>query len=111
MRRTGASDRRMRRSSSLLECPAPRGTQESVRMKSIALLFIALSLVAVGFTACGGSSNNSTTAKDAGTDDAGDDAGDDASDDADQPDAAPRDHGKPSTTYPAFKPDMPELQS
>jgi len=85
-------------------------------MKSIAFpLFVALGLTTVlSFTACGGSSSNDAAPRqDAGSgDDAGDDAaGDDAAGDDASPDAAPLDHGHPSTTYPAFKPDMPELQN
>src|ERR1700736_5183302 len=62
-----------------------------------------------GFAACGGSTNNAPApAVDAGDDSAsGDDAGtgDDATADADMPDTAPPlDHGKVSSTYPAFMP-------
>lgn len=79
-------------------------------MKSSVLLLVLVLMTASGFAACGGSSA-SPAPSDAGT--TGDDG---ATADAEMPDAAdetppPIDHGKPSSTYPAFTPDMPELQN
>ncbi len=81
-------------------------------MKSLLFPSLVLLAVALGFSACGSSTTNAATpTPDAGT---GDDAGgDDAAtgDDAEVDAPPPLDHGKPSTTYPAFKPDMPILQN
>jgi hypothetical protein len=76
--------------------------------------FPLLVTLAVGsaFAACGGSTTNgnSTPAQDGGTTTdeggTGDDVAPDAGDEAAPP---PLDHGMPSTTYPAFKADMPQL--
>ncbi|MFI5302593.1 MAG: hypothetical protein ACHREM_31265, partial [Polyangiales bacterium] len=78
-------------------------------MKSEVLSLVVM-LAATGFAACGGSTNGAAPAQDAGatTDDGG------AVDSGDTPDAAeeaapPLDHGAPSTTFPAFKSDLPQL--
>ncbi len=69
--------------------------------------FLAAVTAACTFGACGGSTSDNSPAPDAGvTTDAGIDPGSpDAADEA----PPPLDHGKPSTTYPAFKPDMPAI--
>jgi hypothetical protein len=71
-------------------------------------------VISSSLAACGGSTNGAGPTPDAGTTDTdagtpGDDGG--SGDDGGMPEAAPPvDHGMPSTTYPAFKPDMPQLQ-
>jgi len=81
----------------------------------LSLFPVLLSISAAGaFFACGGSTTSGNVAPqpDAGTTTdeggAGDDGG--TGDDASADTGPTVDHGKPSTTYPAFKPEMPTLQ-
>lgn len=81
------------------------------RMK-LGFLPVLLSIsVASAFAACGGSTSNSPAAPaaDSGATDTDGGAGDDVAPDASDETAPPLDHGAPSTTYPAFKADMPQL--
>ncbi len=75
-------------------------------MKSSVFAVLLVLTTAGGFVACGGSNNNIAAPNDAGTDDGGGDG--DMADAGDE--SAPLGPGMPSTTYPAFAPDLPQLQ-
>ncbi len=73
--------------------------------------FLVAVTTACTFAACGGSTSDGTPtpANDAGTTDDGGSGDDGSAPDASDDAPPPVDHGKPSTTYPAYKADMPAI--